>query len=829
MLDFKGRLIVGASLMAIALPGGAYAQSADSGVSSGDIIVTARRKEETLQDVPMTVQAVSSAGLQKLEIRQFEDVTRAVPGLQLTSNTNGIGTTASLRGINFDANAAGAYTSVEFYRNDAVITSGALFQSLYDIGQIEVLRGPQGTLRGRASPSGSITVTTRRPDLAEFGGYASGTVAEEDRWNVNGAVNVPIIKDKLAVRVAGFIGDSRGNGINGLNTVTGVKDNDIYDRNRAYRASVRADPFNGILVLDFNYERIHHKNRQYDQVMSFGLVDPARAVATTAPVITPDDRLGVTPDPRTSDQLFKIYNWQAQLNLLGQVLTYVGNRVEGKIEAVAPQDFAGLLSTGTSPVAPFNAYSQYTENINEQTTHEIRLQNQERIAGLFDYVVGAMQVKAHSPSLFNSSITAVTSGTSYPNYTLNNVLYPLGVYRFRDDREQSLFGNVTAHIGERLEVSGGIRRIWYNSLAGVRTGAYPPTGDPATTYANSASSFRCFGHSDDDLAEIGPGLTCGPTKKATIYSASANYKFTDNIMVYGTYGTSFRPGNSVVGWRGTQVGSFLSQFLDLPDEKSRSFEIGFKTSWFDRRLHFNVSAYTQKFTNYAFRLASPVIALSDTTATATLAPSFNFVAPVDAKVNGFEAELGWDVSANFNIAATLSFADGKIKNGVFPCVDLNDDNVPDTAPPTAAQLYAETNGSQVDTCLGNASSSASSRWAGTIQAEYSHDLNDKMQGYARGFLNWKGNNEGFSLNPYDQVSAYGLLDVFLGVRDVNGGWDASIFVKNLLDTNRVLTATDSPLTTRISAGTRADTQYLGITTLDPRTFGLTLRVAVGSH
>ena len=143
------------------------------------------------------VQAVSGDQLNKLELRSFEQVSAVVPGLNLEATLGGVATKATLRGVDFDARASGAATTVEFYRNDASISGAGLFQALYDVGQIEVLRGPQGTLKGRASPSGSITVHTRKPDLTEVGGYLNGTIAEHNRWNFDGALNLPVIADML--------------------------------------------------------------------------------------------------------------------------------------------------------------------------------------------------------------------------------------------------------------------------------------------------------------------------------------------------------------------------------------------------------------------------------------------------------------------------------------------------------------------------------------------------------------------------------------------------------------------------------------------------------
>jgi len=111
------------------------------------------------------VNAVTSEDLTRLKLRQFEDIKNIVPGLSLSYSLDGTGASAAVRGVKMDVAASGYNGTVEFYLNDTPIIAEALFPLMYDLGQIEALRGPQGTLRGRASPSGSITVTTRRPDL----------------------------------------------------------------------------------------------------------------------------------------------------------------------------------------------------------------------------------------------------------------------------------------------------------------------------------------------------------------------------------------------------------------------------------------------------------------------------------------------------------------------------------------------------------------------------------------------------------------------------------------------------------------------------------------
>ena len=810
MRNFAMISLAGVSLLALGAP--AFAQEADvaDGLSDDVIIVQARRKDESIQDVPAVVQAVPFQQIQKLDIRRFEDITAVVPGLQLERAANGSQNRATMRGIDFDATASGAFTSVEFYRNDAVISAVQLFHALYDIGQIEVLRGPQGTLRGRASPSGSVTVTTRRPELSEAGGYMSGSLAEDSNWNVNGAINVPVLADKLAVRVAGFVGRNRANEVRGVTLATGDIDSSIYDRTRALRASVRADPFDGILLLDFNYETINRKTRTYDQVESRGLVDSSGLLGPRT--ITSKDQLGIRATPTTNDTDVKIYNWQAQLNLLGQSLTYVGARNVSNSFTVAPADNGGFFADPYAPFQPGGTpqhYAQLTGTDSVQNVHEIRLQNQERVAGLFDYVVGYMRISGTSPTLIYTP-TGSGSAAGLTSVRLG------GALRFRSDKEESFFGNVTVHLTESTEVSGGIRRIKFKRNSGLA----------------SAPRTSNFDQDIDSWPEV-PAFALNDDLKATIYSLSAKHRFNENLMAYASFGTSFRPGNVVICTAclafTDPLSPLVQSFLNLPDEKSKSFEIGVKTSWLDNRLRLNVSAFHQKFDNFPVRSATPILFVGATTPTVRTG-QFEFVAPVEATIKGIEAELAFDVSRNFSISANLAYADGKIKDGLFPCVDLNDDNVQDATNPTAGDLFAHVGEDRIDTCMGSGSPSSSANLSGSVQSEYSMPVSNFADGFLRGLVTWKGNSEGQGPNPLDSVKAYALINLYAGVRDPDGDWELSFFAKNLTNTHRVLSRFGTTETTALQgSGLNLISDYYRITTTAPREFGVNFRMAFGSR
>ena len=162
-----------------------------------EVVVTARRRSELLQDVPLTVTPVTAADIQNFNLQTMTDVAQLVPGLQIEGSGNRSLDVNTFRGLSFQP-ATGTQNTLGFYVNDVFITNNFITTSIFDIGQIELLSGPQGTLRGEPAPSGSMTITTHRPDLEQFGGTASVTQQTYGQTNATAAVNLPIFPGKLA-------------------------------------------------------------------------------------------------------------------------------------------------------------------------------------------------------------------------------------------------------------------------------------------------------------------------------------------------------------------------------------------------------------------------------------------------------------------------------------------------------------------------------------------------------------------------------------------------------------------------------------------------------
>ena len=189
--------------LTMALPSVAFAADAPAAdeaatADSGDIIVTARRSDEKLQNVPESVQAISGDQLQKLAITSADDISKLAPGLTLVNQN--ASTLVVLRGVVWRPGSGTPATPIYF--NEAPFDPGQTVQSLFDIGQIEVLKGPQGTSRGAPSISGAITIATKKPDLEEFGGFVQGQYGEARHFDLQAGLNVPIINGVVALRLA---------------------------------------------------------------------------------------------------------------------------------------------------------------------------------------------------------------------------------------------------------------------------------------------------------------------------------------------------------------------------------------------------------------------------------------------------------------------------------------------------------------------------------------------------------------------------------------------------------------------------------------------------
>jgi iron complex outermembrane receptor protein len=810
----------------------------------GEIVVTARRRSESLQEVPQTVNAVTSETLQKLNIRQFQDVQAVVPGLSLSTSATGFQNSASLRGVSFEVNT-GAQPTVAFYMNDAPLQLSFIFQSMFDIGQIEVLKGPQGTTRGISAPSGAITITTHKPDLSDFGGYADVTATDRHGRNVQGAINIPIVKDVLAVRVSGLLDT------NNLDGVTSIH-NAIRPRGQttAMRTSVSFEP-SDVFNANITYQHLDNQLTNYTQVTGPGsgafTLGNTFFPASVNPPLTVDDRAAVQDTPNITKTHEDWVTAQVDSRLFGQHFSYVGYYSHFAVHAIQESGHPSAGDVGN--VLPGIAIFQDVHSQQVETTQEFRVSSDPAPGRRFDYVVGAFY---HWVNPTSDKGGIVNPGPLLPgafgltptvDLAAFNPLYQIPIFISVPStrQETSLFANLTLHLPYDTELSGGIRHMWSitNSHSDISLGNgvlnLGALGLPKTLPCSILGATAGTNPGDCVLntASVISNLSSRSSETPNIYTVSLSHHFTRDFLAYVNTGTAYRTPVASVGIQGELANFTLPDGRSLsfhPAERSISYEIGFKSTWFDGRWRLNASIFRQRFTN--FTLYTPNVFYNNVTppsvpAAAPGGPAgsyvptiFDFTTSVDALVKGFDIDTAFQVTPNWNISAQMSYGDGKVQGSTVPC---------NVGPATQPVFNT---GNLISLCPGG-SASRLPFWNATFQTEYTHPVRENADGFLRILATYYPENKNRA-EPNFTVPNYATLNMYAGVRSHDGAWEASIFARNLLNT---AVATDiSTAETNLNASLATafpqlihNTGYFQTITTPAREVGINVHYAWGSR
>ncbi len=195
---------------ALCASGTGWAQESNEDADTGEIIVTATKRAESLQDVPVSISAVTGDALSKSRVTQADELVTKVPNLQLTSTVGDNTPIFALRGVSMSDYSLNQASPVATYYDEVYKGNFAfLGVAMYDLERVEVLRGPQGTLYGKNTTGGAVNLISKAPELGEVNGYANIGYGNYDRFDLNGAVNVPL-GEMAALRVAGTYAKADG-------------------------------------------------------------------------------------------------------------------------------------------------------------------------------------------------------------------------------------------------------------------------------------------------------------------------------------------------------------------------------------------------------------------------------------------------------------------------------------------------------------------------------------------------------------------------------------------------------------------------------------------
>jgi iron complex outermembrane recepter protein len=556
-LDYTMALV---ALVAAAAP--AWAQNSAAGTNANsleleEIVVTATRRSERLQDVPLSISVLSQEELTQKGIVGFEGIARETPGavLNVASDNNA---RLTARGISTNGWGAGLQTTTTIYLDELPLSTigntVTLNPNLYDIERVEFLRGPQGTLFGSGSLSGALRILTKTPDLTNYDASALVDIGHTPdgggmRQRYNGMVNIPLIADKLALRVVGFHRDEEGY----LDNVgTGVENSNSLEDSGG-RAILLWEPTDRLSVrLLGSYEDSHPED-----------------ASLSNPTLGERKRYSVRPDLYTSET--QVYNATLNYRFDGADLT--SSSTYSIAEGLFAVDLAGTFARAI----PFYLYDVYETNTFVQEARLVSEQGER-----FDWVVGAFYLdrdvdivgkQQSSPEFLAArGITGLPADATFNAFGSDTNTYELAG-----------FGELAYHFTEQLTLTGGLRY-----------GKYGGTLDTDAGYNSAYFAYALGGvRAPLPLMPVAATSTRFDSAQRTSWKASLGYEPSRDLTTYVTVSTGYR--TPVYNARAGSVSIVNPNDLVIPagagSDDLTNYEIGLKARWLDGKLTTNLAAY----------------------------------------------------------------------------------------------------------------------------------------------------------------------------------------------------------------------------------------------
>ena len=597
------------------------------------VIVTATRRAERLQDVPESISAFDANAIAIRGLTQMDDYARLVPGLSISDREPG-GTTIVFRGVASSGLQFGSVSSSALYLDEQPITQSGRNPDprLIDIERVEALRGPQGSLYGASSQSGTLRVITAKPDPKGIDAWAEGQLSSTSRGgtghDLSAMVNVPLIDDKLALRLVGFtaedagfidnvLGDSQGETFSNSNV---VKKDVNTTRTTGGRAALRweaSDDVSATLgavfqevnatghgdinfdVGDLNQVRFE-KESMNDKWYQLALALDARLPFGNAVVSASYFNRDFRYEADATDYEFA-FN-QNSINYDTPVYDFGGD----------PRGFAK---------------NHETTNI---TTLEARLSSPTDAGSRWGWIAGAFYSKESGKTAFDSYVRGYESTPAFQyfdtyeqNLTGNSLTPSDRWFQGRYDTELdqvAVFGELSFDVTEHFKITAGGRYFDYDRKFAQQQ-EQPP-------------GFTGFSRLDGNQKTSEDG---------TVKKLNFTYKIDRDRLLYATYSEGFRVGGS----NPLKPASLLPR--DYSSDDLKNYEVGAKTEWLNHRLRLNVSAYWMKWDNFAVQVEDPQPAVFQ----------LGFVNLPTADIKGLEGELAVTFSEQWQIDGSFAYNDAK--------------------------------------------------------------------------------------------------------------------------------------------------------------------------
>jgi iron complex outermembrane receptor protein len=557
----------------------AYSQSAGA-TSLEEIVVTARRTEESLQSVPVSVTAFSADEIRRRGISSLEDIQLATPGVHLSGSGGRSNPVYMIRG---QAKALSGTMSpaVVTYFDEVPEPNYGSYIPQFDLGSIQVLKGPQGTLFGRNTTGGAILYTAAAPEH-ELGGYVSANLGNYKLREYEGAVNIPLIQDTLAVRLAGIT-----NKRDGYSRDLGADRDMDEDDYHSYRVSVLWEPLDN-LSNTFMYNRTVTETNG-DAIVAvdyfpggplpgtFGLDASLGQAIAQQNARGPRDVIA-TRDTFEDTKKTSINN-RTELDIGGLTLVNIFGYRDVDLNYLANSDGLPVLTADGSGVYPAGTPVEYIKGSLrqelEQYTNEIQLMGKS-FDDKLDWRVGAYWLKSE-PTGPNANWVAfaAVAGTSGRNTA----------YNFQTEESQAVFAHGTYDLGDLivdgLELELGVRYSEDETEACTGTGI------------NSSTGVKLSACENKDTTQITGASVNTAKSDATTWSVGLNWQINEDHFAYVVSRRGYRAG----GINSPTFSGRLAQFQSFEPETVTDGEVGIRSDWYlgDVAVRTNVSAFLGKY------------------------------------------------------------------------------------------------------------------------------------------------------------------------------------------------------------------------------------------
>ena len=763
------------TLLAGAVAALAAAQAGAGDLVLEEVIVTAQKRSENVQDIAATVNVVSGDSLDKFAAFDFRSIEQQTAGLTLSA-PNARNNYISMRGVSVDPEA-GVSAAVDVYWNDASVRSDIAFNQMYDLERIEILRGPQGTLQGRTSPGGAINMITRRASLDDSSGYVQGSVSDNDGYNGQFAYGAPLIDGTLGVRVAGVYDLNNGSDVDNLST--GFDDQEV----RAYSGRLSTiwqatDTFQAELI----YQYLKRTADDPKAMSGVDLHDPA-----DRPTLHPDDRKALGNSNDFGDIWFNLANLILDWEVWNHQVTGIVGYQESTKPAQTENDRAySLQYTNTEGLT-----YQTTQTKTDSMSYELRVASMDN--DFWNYMVGLYYLDQNTNTRFVSNgVRLDVSGLGFQ--TVGKL--PVNTNHF------AIFTFNTLNLTDTLQLELGLRWTDYDNYrrADIDFGGLtwvPPALEPFRDQieAGFAANFPIEGVPDDKDSG---------SEDAFTGSVALRWDWRDDINLYVSYNRGYRPsGISIVPSPDIEFLPNGVNDLLYNDETSNAYEIGFKSNPLEGRARLDGALYYQTFDGY-LGFTRGVQVLNDLGEPVDLPGGLVFNG--DANIWGVELYGEVLLTDTWNFGGTFSYSKGEWDGASEPCNERQPGQVLGSCDIDGEPLGGEP------------------EWSFSVNSEYYYPVGDNTELYVRGLFKYTDDRINTEASAgIGQVAkdfeSYQILDMFVGWRSSDYRWDVSLWAKNLLDDDAVIFQ-QGPDQYDIAV---SDGSYTQTNTVKERIFGMTAR------